>query len=88
MVEIEARYSVYIARQDNEIAQFRALERVPLPPSLDYDAIGGLSSEAKARLALARPVSLGQAGRLEGLTPAAIAILASHCRKAVEAVPA
>ena len=87
-VEIEARYSVYVARQDNEIAQFRALERVPLPPSLDYDAIGGLSSEAKARLALARPVSLGQAGRLEGLTPAAIAILASHCRKAVEAVPA
>jgi tRNA uridine 5-carboxymethylaminomethyl modification enzyme len=81
-LEIEARYATYLARQDADIAALRAEEAFVLPRDLDLAAIGGLSSEVRARLAEARPTTLAAAGRLPGMTPAALAILYRHARRA------
>jgi tRNA uridine 5-carboxymethylaminomethyl modification enzyme len=72
---------VYLERQMADVASFRRDEALLLPDSLDYSCLPGLSNEVKARLAEARPRSLGQAARLEGITPAALTILASQVRK-------
>ena len=72
---IEARYATYLERQDAEVRRFRALEDLGLPVDLDYAAIPGLSREVVAALTLARPASLGAAGRIPGVTPAATARL-------------
>jgi tRNA uridine 5-carboxymethylaminomethyl modification enzyme len=77
-LEIEAHYAGYLDRQSAEIIAFRRDEGLALPGDLDYAAIGGLSTEMREKLSRARPVNLGQAGRLEGVTPAALtALLAS-----------
>jgi tRNA uridine 5-carboxymethylaminomethyl modification enzyme len=68
--EIDIKYSGYLARQEQQIAQVRRQEQRPLSPSLDYAAITTLSSEARERLAAVRPVSLGQASRIPGVSPA------------------
>ncbi|MCS5690828.1 tRNA uridine-5-carboxymethylaminomethyl(34) synthesis enzyme MnmG [Cyanobium sp. FGCU-6] len=68
--EIDIKYSGYLARQEQQIEQVRRQEERPLSPSLDYTAIGTLSSEARERLMAVRPVSLGQASRLPGVSPA------------------
>jgi tRNA uridine 5-carboxymethylaminomethyl modification enzyme len=80
-IEVDAKYSVYLERQMADVASFRRDESLLLPDSLDYSRLPGLSNEVKARLAEARPRSLGQAARLEGITPAALTILSSQVRK-------
>ncbi|HVV94326.1 MAG TPA: tRNA uridine-5-carboxymethylaminomethyl(34) synthesis enzyme MnmG [Hyphomicrobiales bacterium] len=79
---IEAGYAVYLARQDADIAAFRRDEDLGLPDDLDYAAVPGLSAEIRQRLAAVRPATLGQAGRIEGVTPAAATLLAVHARRA------
>ncbi len=74
-LEIELKYEGYIKRQQREVNQFRKLERVAIPPELDFDNVHGLSNEMRDRLKTIRPASLGQASRLPGITPAAITAL-------------
>ncbi|MFA5531535.1 MAG: tRNA uridine-5-carboxymethylaminomethyl(34) synthesis enzyme MnmG [Thiohalomonadaceae bacterium] len=80
-VEIQARYAGYIERQETEIARQRRHEELPLPADLDYAEVLGLSSEVREKLARHRPLSLGQAGRIPGVTPAAISLLLVHLKK-------
>jgi tRNA uridine 5-carboxymethylaminomethyl modification enzyme len=79
-VEIEIKYEGYIQRQLQEIDRFRHLEQVKLPENLDYASVHGLSSELKEKLTAVRPASLGQASRIEGMTPAAISVLMVYLR--------
>jgi tRNA uridine 5-carboxymethylaminomethyl modification enzyme len=79
-VEIEIKYEGYIQRQLQEIDKFRHLEQIKLPEGLDYTSVHGLSSELKEKLAAVRPASLGQASRIEGMTPAAISVIMVHLR--------
>jgi tRNA uridine 5-carboxymethylaminomethyl modification enzyme len=81
-LEIEARYASYLPRQEADIAAFRADEALELPCDLDLNAIVGLSSEVRTRLAQARPTTLGAAARLPGMTPAALTLLYRHARRA------
>lgn len=74
-VTIQVKYQGYIERQEAQVARFRKLETKPLASDLDYDVIGGLSTEVREKLRAVRPTSLGQASRISGITPAAIAIL-------------
>jgi tRNA uridine 5-carboxymethylaminomethyl modification enzyme len=80
-VEIAAKYAGYIQRQHAEIDRVRGLEQAMLPEDLDFDAVEGLSTEASEKLSRVRPRSLGQAGRISGLTRAAVTALAFHLRK-------
>ncbi len=81
-LEIEAGYAAYLERQDADIAALRAEEALQLPRDLDLEAIAGLSSEIRACLAEVRPSTLAAASRLPGMTPAALAILYRHARRA------
>jgi tRNA uridine 5-carboxymethylaminomethyl modification enzyme len=74
-VTIQVKYQGYIARQETQVARFKKLETRPLASDLDYDAIAGLSTEVREKLKTVRPTSLGQASRISGITPAAVAIL-------------
>jgi tRNA uridine 5-carboxymethylaminomethyl modification enzyme len=80
-MEIEAAYDGYLERQAADIAAFRRDEALEFPPDLDFDRVGGLSTEVRERLRAARPATLGQAGRLEGVTPAALTALLRHVRR-------
>ena len=79
--EVQAKYSGYLRRQEDLAARAGSLEAVPLPPDLDYRAVAGLPREAVEKLSRIRPLTLGQAGRISGLTPAAVACLDVHLRK-------
>jgi tRNA uridine 5-carboxymethylaminomethyl modification enzyme len=81
-LETEALYAGYIERQARDIAAFRRDEGLRLPPTLDYDSIGGISNEVKDRLQRAKPATLGQAARLEGITPGALTAVLAHLKKA------
>ena len=81
MVE-DARYAPYAARQAAEVVQLRQAERRSLPAGLVYQAIPGLSAEMVERLSAARPHSLGAAGRLRGVTPAALTAILLHLERA------
>ncbi len=74
-VEIEVKYEGYIERQQREIEKFRHLERMIIPQTFDYGGVHGLSNELKEKLSTVKPVSLGQASRVDGMTPAAISVL-------------
>jgi tRNA uridine 5-carboxymethylaminomethyl modification enzyme len=74
-IETEAKYSGYIAQQDRSIRQLRDAEGRHIPAAFVYDAIPGLSNEVKQKLSKVRPTTLGQAGRIPGVTPAAVAVL-------------
>lgn len=74
-VEIALKYEGYLARQEKQVAEFRKAESRLLPTDIDYFAISGLRLEAQEKLAQIRPVSLGQAGRISGVSPADIAVL-------------
>ena len=74
-VEIEIKYEGYIHRQMREIEKFNHLEKMKIPAGFDYFAVHGLSNELKEKLNAIQPVSLGQASRMEGITPAAISVL-------------
>src|SRR5579862_542155 len=80
-VQVRARYSGYIERQQQEIERARRHETTALPVDLDYRALGGLSHEVREKLAALRPATLGQAGRIPGVTPAALAVLLVHLKK-------
>jgi tRNA uridine 5-carboxymethylaminomethyl modification enzyme len=81
-VEIGARYAPYLRRQAVEVAAFRRDEQLQLPAELDYATLAGLSGELRERLARVRPTSLGAAARVPGMTPAALALLWRHLRRA------
>ena len=74
-VEIQIKYAGYLQRQEKQVAQFRQEESRRIPQDLDYAAIAGLRLEARQKLAQIRPVSIGQAGRVSGVSPADIAVL-------------
>jgi tRNA uridine 5-carboxymethylaminomethyl modification enzyme len=80
-MEIEAAYAGYLDRQDADILAFRRDEDLRLPADLDYRSIGGLSNEAREKLSSTRPATLGQAARIEGLTPGAITVLLGHVKR-------
>ena len=80
-VEIDAAYSGYLDRQATDAEAFRRDESLRLPPTLDYDAVGGLSNEIREKLASVRPLTLGQAARIEGVTPGALTALLAHARR-------
>ena len=77
----DAHYAPYIARQQAELRALTANESIMLDPALDYTAIGGLSREMVERLTKARPETLGQAGRIDGVTPAALTAIMVHSRR-------
>lgn len=78
---VQIRYEGYIAKQEREIAKFRKLEKERIPESFAYESIGGLRTEARQKFARFKPSSLGQAGRIEGVTPADVAILSVHLKR-------
>ena len=84
-IEIEAKYAVYLDRQTAEIAAARRDEALPIPPDFDFAGVDGLSNEIKARLTAVRPETLGQASRVEGVTPVAVTLLAVALRRAQKA---
>ena len=80
-LEVQAKYAGYIERQEREIAQQAKQESLRLPDDIDYEVVNGLSNEARQRLVAARPMTLGQASRLEGMTPSAVSLLLIHLKK-------
>ena len=81
-IETDARYAGYLDRQQADIDAFRRDEALTLPSDMDYLALEGMATEVRQKLAAARPVTLGQAARLDGMTPAALTLLLHHARKA------
>jgi tRNA uridine 5-carboxymethylaminomethyl modification enzyme len=84
-IETDARYAGYLDRQQADIDAFRRDEALALPVDMDYLALEGMATEVRQKLAAARPVTLGQAARLDGMTPAALTLLLHHARKAQRA---
>ncbi len=80
-IEIDASYAGYLDRQAADAEALRREEALALPVDLDYAAIGGLSNEVREKLAVVQPRTLGQAGRIEGMTPGALTALLSHVKK-------
>lgn len=81
-VEIDAVYAGYLDRQAQDAEALRREEGLSLPVDLEYAAIGALSNEVREKLAMIRPLTLGQAGRIEGMTPGALTALLAHVKKA------
>jgi tRNA uridine 5-carboxymethylaminomethyl modification enzyme len=80
-VEVQVRYAGYLERQAEEIERNRRNEHREIPPDFDFDAVRGLSAEAREKLKAARPETIGQAGRVPGVTPAAVSLLLVHLKK-------
>jgi len=80
-VDISAHYEGYIDKQRRQVERFRELEDMALPPDADYAAITGLRIEARQKLAAQRPVSIGQAGRISGVSPADVAVLMVYLKQ-------
>ena len=74
-VEIQIKYAGYLQRQLKQVEEFKREESRLLPPDMDYEAISGLRLEARQKLSQIRPMSIGQAGRISGVSPADIAVL-------------
>ena len=81
-IEIDAKYDVYLSRQAADIAAYRRDESFELPDEFDYATLPGLSNEMKQKLQAHRPRTIGQAGRIDGVTPAALTLLVAHVRRA------
>jgi tRNA uridine 5-carboxymethylaminomethyl modification enzyme len=81
-LEADAKYSVYLHRQAEDVARYRRDDSTSLPADFDYARLSGLSNEIKQKFMAVRPASLGQARRIEGVTPAALALIAAHARRA------
>ena len=84
-LEIEAAYAVYMQRQQADIAEVRRAEDRQIPEDFDFDRLPGLSNELKHKLGKARPFNIAQAGKIDGMTPAAISLLLAYLRKDAEA---
>ena len=80
-IEIDAKYDVYLSRQAADIAAYRRDESFELPNDFDYASLPGLSNEMKQKLQLHRPRTIGHAGRIDGVTPAALTLLVAHARR-------
>jgi tRNA uridine 5-carboxymethylaminomethyl modification enzyme len=80
-VEVQTKYEGYVERQHAEVARRKALEEMAIPAGFDYAAVRGLSVEVRQKLSAQRPQTLGQAGRISGVTPAAISLLAVHLKR-------
>lgn len=80
-LETDAKYAVYLERQVADIAAYRRDESLALPEDLNYAAIPGLSTEVRQKLATHRPRTIGQAGRIDGITPAALTLLVAHLQR-------
>jgi tRNA uridine 5-carboxymethylaminomethyl modification enzyme len=80
-LETDAKYEVYLTRQAAEVQSYRRDEGLVLPDDIDYAALPGLSTEARHKLAAQRPRTVGQAGRIDGITPAALTLIAAHLRR-------
>ena len=87
-VEIDAGYASHLDRQALDAEALRQEEALTLSPDLDYEAIGGLSNEVREKLIRVRPRTLGQAGRIEGVTPGALTALLAHVRRTKSAAVA
>ena len=74
-MEIQIKYAGYLARQEKQVAEFKKEESRLLPADIDYDSIVGLRLEAREKLQQIRPMSIGQAGRISGVSPSDIAVL-------------
>ena len=81
-LETDAKYAVYLDRQAADVERFRRDEAAELPGALDYEGIPGLSNELRQKLGQVRPRTLGQANRIDGMTPAALALVAVHAARA------
>jgi tRNA uridine 5-carboxymethylaminomethyl modification enzyme len=79
---VDASYAAYVDRQEADVVAFRKEESVRIPPDFDYCEVTSLSNEVRQRLEKVRPATLAQAGRMEGMTPAALMLLLAHLRKA------
>jgi tRNA uridine 5-carboxymethylaminomethyl modification enzyme len=79
-LEIDAQYAGYLDRQDADIVAFRRDEARALPAGLDYGGVSGLSNEVRQKLERVRPATLGQASRIEGMTPAALTLILAHVK--------
>jgi tRNA uridine 5-carboxymethylaminomethyl modification enzyme len=80
-LEIDAKYDVYLSRQAADIAAYRRDESLELPEHLDYAVLPGLSNEVRQKLQSTRPRTVGQAGRIDGITPAALTLLLAHIKR-------
>src|SRR5213080_1198901 len=80
-LEIDAKYAVYLGRQAADVAAYRRDESLELPPALDYAEVPGLSHEVRQKLHSIRPRTIGQASRIDGITPAALTLLAARVRR-------
>jgi tRNA uridine 5-carboxymethylaminomethyl modification enzyme len=80
-LEVDARYATYVERQEADLQAVRREESVRIPADLDYAAVPSLSTEVRQKLAALRPATLAQAARMEGMTPAALVLLAAHLRR-------
>jgi len=80
-IEIDAKYDVYLSRQAADIAAYRRDESLELPAGLDYAELRGLSNEVRHKLQTLRPRTIGQAGRIDGITPAALTLLVAHLKR-------
>ncbi len=85
-IEIEARYASYLDRQASDIAQLKKDEKRAIPSDIDYAKVGSLSNEIREKLQTARPETIAQAQRIEGMTPSAILAVLAHIRKRGESV--
>jgi len=84
-IEIDAKYEVYLSRQAADIVAYRRDESFELPDNIDYAALPGLSNEMKQKLQTHRPRTIGHAGRIDGITPAALTLLVAHVRRGKKA---
>jgi tRNA uridine 5-carboxymethylaminomethyl modification enzyme len=82
---VDARYAVYVQRQEEDIAAFRKEQGIAIPVDFGFAALPGLSTELRQKLERHRPLSLGQAARLDGMTPAALMLLLAHLKKGAAA---
>ena len=80
-LEIEALYATYVERQERDAAALARDEAQPIPESLNYDELTGLSAELRGKLSQIRPRNLAQAGRIDGMTPAALALILTRIRR-------
>jgi tRNA uridine 5-carboxymethylaminomethyl modification enzyme len=80
-LEIDAKYEVYLSRQAADMESYRRDEGLILADDIDYAALSGLSNEARAKLETHRPRTIGHAGRIDGITPAALTLLVAHVRR-------
>ncbi|MCL5959499.1 MAG: tRNA uridine-5-carboxymethylaminomethyl(34) synthesis enzyme MnmG, partial [Chloroflexi bacterium] len=86
-VEIEAKYSAYVDKQRRQVERLSRFEQRRLPDDLDYDGVVGLRNEAREKLKSLQPMTVGQASRMAGVTPADISILLVHLEKRRRAAP-